>query len=151
MGISVLDKQGSLLYNETHHLNRKKDIKTGVQYLATYDTIESIFDWISKEILFVSNKDILVAYEKVSRHIGIHAAHMYGAITGILELICERRGVEYTNIHVLTIKKIATGSGKASKTDMINAAIEKWKITPSDDNAADSLWIAEAARVLDEK
>src|SRR5687767_14827176 len=41
-----------------------------------------------------------VVYEKVRRHAGTDAAHLYGAIVGVIEEECERRGVHYEGIPV---------------------------------------------------
>jgi Holliday junction resolvasome RuvABC endonuclease subunit len=49
-------------------------------------------------------------------------------------------------IAVATIKKLATGSGRAEKEDVEVAAYTRWAYVPGDDNESDALWIAEYAR-----
>ena len=104
-----------------------------------------------------------VYYEGVARHNGTHAAHVYGAIVGCLQSCCER-GLctgDYIPIPVPTIKKLATGNGRASKDSMLYAAVKKWpkqfplikwKRSKDDDmvlvdktlyDIADALWILE--------
>ncbi len=53
-------------------------------------------------------------------------------------------GIEYTSVHSATLKKFATGDGRASKTDMMKFAKSRWPLQNiQDDNQADALWMAE--------
>jgi Holliday junction resolvasome RuvABC endonuclease subunit len=81
-----------------------------------------------------------VFFERVYRHKGTEAAHVYGAFMYILVMVCEERHIKCTGIPVGTIKKFVTGKGNASKKDMINFA-KNCGYNPADDNAADSLAI----------
>lgn len=85
----------------------------------------------------------LVAYEVVMGHgpSGSLAAHLYGAIVGVLLLTCARLQVPTRGVHVGTAKKLATGSGKADKRAMVRAARDRWGIPVTHDEA-DALWIA---------
>ena len=87
----------------------------------------------------------LVLYEEVMAHKGAHAAHDYGAYKGMLILFCEMNEIPYEGVHVATIKKHATGNGRASKEEVIAAAEEKYgkKITKSDE--ADALMLLDWA------
>lgn len=86
----------------------------------------------------------LVAYE---------AAHMRGgAATEILvglqthcQSIAAEIQVECAPVHTATLKKFATGSGKASKTDMILAASKIKDGQIADDNEADAILLAKWA------
>ena len=87
----------------------------------------------------------LVAYEEVCHHSSYKAAHLYGAFIGILQLRCYQADIECRGYPVGTIKKFATGNGRASKEDMILAA-EKFACREiGDDNEADAICIAELA------
>lgn len=81
-----------------------------------------------------------VYFEEVRRHLGTDAAHLYGGFLATLGAWCESGGVPYSGIPVGTIKKHATGSGRASKEDMIAAAKAKG-FNPCDDNEADAIAI----------
>jgi len=81
-----------------------------------------------------------VKYEVVLAHRGVYAAHVYGAFEGILQMWCEAGKRSYEGIGVGTIKKAATGYGKATKEQMI-AAAEAAGYSPGDDNEADALAI----------
>jgi Holliday junction resolvasome RuvABC endonuclease subunit len=81
-----------------------------------------------------------VFFERVYRHSGTEAAHVYGAFMYTLAAVCEEMHVKCIGIPVTTIKKFATGRGNASKEDMINFA-KRWGYNPLDDNSADALAI----------
>ena len=90
-----------------------------------------------------------IVYEEVHRHIGTEAAHVYGGLMAILQLICCGKGIEYKGVGVGTIKKHATGSGSASKEEMIKSAIQKFKrINVVDDNHADALHLLDYAQKI---
>lgn len=88
----------------------------------------------------------LVAYEVVMGHGpgGSMAAHLYGALVGVLLLTCARMQVAVRGVHVGTAKKLATGSGRADKRAMVRAARDRWGLQVTHDEA-DALWIALAA------
>lgn len=81
-----------------------------------------------------------IFFESVRRHVGTDAAHMYGSYMGHVQSVCLENGIEYEGVPVQTIKKHATGSGNADKTEMVTAAIMRFKtIHIIDDNHADAL------------
>lgn len=88
--------------------------------------------------LIGESKDTVVFYEEVRRHRGTDAAHVYGGIIAIIAALCEENDIPYQGIPVGTIKKRATGSGNASKQEMVDAACEKFGPV-EDDNQADAL------------
>ena len=58
---------------------------------------------------------------------------------GILLEVCDELSLpEPEFVNVASLKKWATGNGKAGKTDMVQACIDKYRYTPIDDNAADA-------------
>ena len=73
--------------------------------------------------------------------------HLRGAGTQILigyvtiiQQICSLWGIQWIEIHSATLKKFATGSGKADKKEMMIAAKErKWKFETDDE--CDALWL----------
>lgn len=82
----------------------------------------------------------LFAYEEVMNWKGAAAAHVFGGLRGqLLSLACSYN-IDVKPVHVGTIKKFATGSGRASKEEMINAARELYPhLTIKDDNEADAV------------
>lgn len=102
------------------------------------------------ELLDKVKPDVVVV-EEIHRHMGADAAHLYGAIVGLIQEECERREpkVPYSSVHWATVKKLATGKGNAKKDAMLAAANARWQLQlgPKDENEADARWIAEAAAV----
>jgi Holliday junction resolvasome RuvABC endonuclease subunit len=89
---------------------------------------------------------VFIAYEEVRRHMGVDAAHMYGALAASIQRVCSERQLDYLAIPVGTVKKLATGKGNAKKDAMLAAAAARWPgIQIEDDNQADAMFIAEAA------
>lgn len=80
-----------------------------------------------------------VVFEEVRRHMGVDAAHAYGAALGIVTSWCEGLVLPYRAVPVGTIKKFATGKGNALKLAMIAAAKIRWGVDAVDDNEADAV------------
>lgn len=89
---------------------------------------------------------IIAGYETVNAHIGVIAAHDYGGYQALLLRIFTDFKISYYGFSVPTIKKYATGSGKATKSEMVLAANNKWNAAFKDDNQVDSLHIASLVR-----
>lgn len=79
-----------------------------------------------------------VYYEAVCAHKGTLAAHRYGAFEGTLQAWCALADLSPTPVPVGTIKRSATGSGRASK-EAVLAAMRARGFAPADDNEADAL------------
>jgi Holliday junction resolvasome RuvABC endonuclease subunit len=74
---------------------------------------------------------------------------MHNELRGVVKLVAAELGVEVVLFKPTTIKKFATGSGRADKGQMIRAAKTILGIAVTDDNVADALFILEAARQPD--
>ncbi len=84
-----------------------------------------------------------VYYEMVMRHIGVHAAHAYGGFLAAMHTAIYRKYdgqalPEVKGLSVTAVKKFWTGSGAATKVDMINAAKARG-YDVKNDNAVDAL------------
>lgn len=93
------------------------------------------------------NPTDLVAYEQPHNRGGAATHSGHGYVTCI-EYVCSGLGVQVESYHSATIKKHATGKGKASKQEMVDACRDRLGIEPQDDNEADALWIRELAAHL---
>jgi Holliday junction resolvasome RuvABC endonuclease subunit len=93
--------------------------------------------WISEIQTSVSELQFLY-FEEVRRHVSTDAAHAYGGFLATLTAWCEHHGIPYQGVPVGTIKKHATGSGRAGK-DAVMAAVRRRGHAPADDNEADAL------------
>lgn len=61
---------------------------------------------------------------------------------GILLEVCDELSLpEPVFLNVMSIKKYATGNGRATKLDMINACVEKYGYRPRTDDEADAFWV----------
>lgn len=92
--------------------------------------------WLQGVIL--RNRPEVIAYEQAHLRGGAASEVIVGLIV-ILKKKCAEHGIEYTDRHTATIKKHATGSGRASKEDMIHMAKVKFGKSVVDDNEADAL------------
>ena len=99
--------------------------------------------WL-KAMAKLTNPQVVV-YE-LAHFRGGHATEILVGMTTRIEEFCESNNIEYGSVHSATLKKFATGSGRANKEDMIKAAQVKYgKIVNSDDEA-DALLILAWAR-----
>lgn len=91
-----------------------------------------------------SNEPIILAYESAHHRGGAATEICVGLVTRVLEIAAEY-GAETMPVHTATLKKFATGNGRASKEDMVKKAAEVLGRQPIDDNEADAVLIAKFA------
>lgn len=78
------------------------------------------------------------------------ARHRYGFIA-VLEHFAFQHSIPLIGLHIVDIKKLATGNTKATKQEMVEAANNNWNVKldvencekNGDDDKADALWIAQ--------
>ena len=76
---------------------------------------------------------------------GGYASDLLVGLMTIVKLFCIRYSIAYMSLHSATLKKYATGSGKASKEEMVLTAEQRYgKVR--DDNQADALHLLAYAR-----
>jgi Holliday junction resolvasome RuvABC endonuclease subunit len=98
--------------------------------------------WLKK--MFQLTVPSLVSYERPLLYGGYATDLLVGFVTRIQEE-CAEHSVACEAVHVSTLKKKATGSGRADKAAMIWAASERFGREIKDDNEADALmllWVA---------
>ncbi len=85
----------------------------------------------------------VIAYEN-----GFHrgkASEFFAGLRWQLRLRCFTNSTPYVLVTPTTLKKYATGNGRAKKYQMHDAALEKWGdlcgLTHSDHDAIDALWL----------
>jgi len=70
------------------------------------------------------------------------AAQVYGGLKAVLEMWCDFHDLPWHSVHVGTLKKFATGSGRATKRDMVSWAKLRWpEQRVHGDDQADALHI----------
>jgi Holliday junction resolvasome RuvABC endonuclease subunit len=80
----------------------------------------------------------LVVYEQAHLR-GGHAVDLLVGMTSRIQEECAGRRIEYGACHSATLKKFATGSGRAEKAAMKEFAARTWGKQPQDDNEGDAL------------
>ena len=71
---------------------------------------------------------------------------MHNELRGIIKLTAQEIGAEAAEFNPRSLKKFATGSGKASKAQMVRAARLLLSVDITDDNIADALFILKMAK-----
>ena len=108
----------------------------GMRFLRFASWLSEMFDLV---------KPSVVTYE-MPHNRGGSATEVLNGMVAIVQKECASRGIEYTSVHSATLKKFATGSGRANKEDMIQACNDKLSKSVKDDNEADALWLLEYAK-----
>jgi Holliday junction resolvasome RuvABC endonuclease subunit len=103
----------------------------GMRYLAFEKWLDETLNRVSPES---------VVWEEVRAHSGTEAAHVYGALMGILTATLERRGIPYRSVPVGTWKLGLTGRGNATK-DEVMASVRDLGLSPSSQDEADAVGI----------
>lgn len=86
-----------------------------------------------------------VYYEQAHQRGGAATRSAMALICAVEQFAYARRIPIYP-VHTATLKKHATGSGRAQKFEIVNAAKEAWpEIEIIDDNHADALWLLDYA------
>ena len=76
----------------------------------------------------------VVAFEQAHHRGGAATQLCVGMSTRVLEA-CAELGLEHTSVHSATLKKFATGSGRASKEEMLATARARWPEVKTHDEA----------------
>lgn len=97
--------------------------------------------WLGELFQLLDGKIDVIVYEQAHHRGGAATAVCVGLATEVQAFAAEH-GIELMTVHTATLKKFATGNGRASKANMIQAAKEKeWN--PVDDNEADAVLLLE--------
>lgn len=132
--VLALDVAEHTGYYSTHGMgtwnfteSAKNDYK---QHLAFRETL----------IAFIKEHQIrVITVEDVTAGTHFTAIRKLSEFRGVLFETCDELGLpEPVLVNLSTIKKYATGNGKASKQDMIDAMIRKYNQIPQTDDTADA-------------
>ncbi len=132
MGIAWLTDCGELRYDCVKLKKRDKE-HHGKRFVMLREFLEELPQL--PEVIY---------YERVRRHLGTDAAHDYGGYVAVLRMYCFQNYIPLKGIGVATVKKYATGNGRADKSMMIEAAKKEFGYDGKNDNEADALWILSA-------
>jgi len=120
----------------TFTIDQKRGESPGMRYIRFNSWLEAMLNGIGPTI---------VIYEQAHHRGGAATEIAFGLITRVQEA-CSARGIEYQKLHSVTLKKFATGRGRASKDDILETARERWGRNVQDHNEADALWMLEWAK-----
>lgn len=96
---------------------------------------------MNEMLKLLDGKIDVIVFEQAHHRGGAATAVCVGLVTEVLAFAAEH-DIETMPVHTASLKKFATGSGRASKTDMIEAAKARgWN--PQDDNEADAQLLLE--------
>lgn len=100
--------------------------------------------WLG-DLLYLQGHIRFVAYEQ-AHHRGGAATEICVNLTGRVQEECAARSIEFVGIHTQTLKKWATGSGRADKNEMVGRATKILGRLPIDDNEADAVLLGMMAQ-----
>ena len=105
----------------------------------------SDFDsWLEKIVASMSvDKPIGLIVHEQPHHRGFNTFHLVG-MAALVNMRAYRVQANVFSAHSASVKKHATGSGRAKKPEMIAAAKEHWPHV-RDDDEADAMWILDYA------
>jgi len=99
--------------------------------------------WLNKLYKLFDTKINVIIYEQAHHRGGAATACCVGLVTEVQAFAAEH-GIEVMPVHTATLKKFATGNGRANKADMVKAAkANGWN--PVDHNEADAILLLEYA------
>jgi Holliday junction resolvasome RuvABC endonuclease subunit len=127
--------KGKIIESGTQDFTKQRGESNGMMFLK-------FRVWLNKLLL---NFPITVVCFEQSHHRGGAATEIGVNLTGRVQEICAEHKIEYATVHTGTLKKYATGSGTASKEDMVKAASKLADRTITSDDEADAIWIAKYA------
>ena len=150
MGYAVVDDRGQFVEAGAWNFAPKKGAHAGARFvLASRQISAFLARVIGVEGLRLGG----IAYEKVRRHDGVQAAHVYGAFEAILLAVCYQLGIEPDTVEVADLKLVATGKGggrQATKDHVLVAAKHRWPGFDGDgrgaEDAADAMFCADIMR-----
>lgn len=88
----------------------------------------------------------IVAMEDLPRN--ARSAGVTGMVQGVIRRELQSRGVPYFLVVPSTLKKAATGNGRASKSEMLDAYTGATGLINRDDNQIDAYWLRQVGLAL---
>ena len=133
-GWCFIDKRGNIIASGVQDFTKKRGESNGLMFLR-------FRKWLQELIKLSSEPVKLIGYEQAHFAGGGPTEICVGLQTHAQSMAAELE-IESAPVHTGTLKKFATGSGRASKDDMIAAASLILKRRPLDDNEADAVHLS---------
>lgn len=152
-GFAVLDGQKRLKSGTWHLWHPRKDRFN--RPWNRWTRFQTALDRLLVQVDFWHNSadQFIVGFEDVHRHTGTRAAHVYGALRAMTEMIEVNYNALVVPISVSAWKRAACGKGNADKAAYIAAMNKRFKMRMDkkrEDEAA-ALGVAEACRLMFEE
>lgn len=126
----ALMKNGKVYESGTQNFSKKDGESNGMLFIKFRNWLGSILDLNVK----------LVVYEQTFSK-SRAASELLSNLRGRIEEECDARKINYTTVYATSLKKWATGSGKADKGQMMARAVAVLGRKPIDDNESDAALI----------
>ena len=130
----ALIEKGIIIESGVQDFSKKRGESNGGMFLRFRKWLSDMFDDMHPSCG-------LVVYEQ-AHHRGGAATEICVNLTGRVQEMCADRNIEFAAVHTATLKKHATGKGKADKEEMIKKARYILNREPFDDNEADAVLMA---------
>lgn len=92
--------------------------------------------------LYLEHPFDVIACEEASFGAGasqMRTMQFHNRLRGVVEMAANKLGASILWYAPATLKKWATGSGKATKEQVMRAVETQWRVVPADDNQADAI------------
>jgi len=130
-------RQNGQIISGVQDFSLKRGDSPGMRYIYFLRWLHKIMDEPPLAEYRNGESDTVV-YEQ-AHHRGGPATEIAAGLATHLQSFCAERGNEHTAVHTATLKKFATGSGRADKAGMILYAKGKLGHDPINDNEADAV------------
>ena len=131
-GWAITRNDGSIWESGVQDFSKRRGESNGAMFLRFRNWLHELMTHCQLEF---------VAYEQ-AHHRGGAATEIGVNLAGRVQEQCAALGIEYAAVHTATLKKWATGSGRAEKSQMIAKVQPMLGRAPIDDNEADAVMIA---------
>lgn len=106
---------------------------------------EERIEWVARRVASTVRKfgpDLFVCVEGYSYGSKGSSMTDLAEMRGVILNRLLRAGIQWDIIAPPTLKKLATGNGRADKAEMVAKAQDEWPGCPDNDNVADAFWLA---------
>lgn len=118
-----------------------KHASPGAKFEIFNRALDGLLEQVGGEIHFVAYEKVQFVAKSSTGASLVSAAQVWGGFFAIMSAWCERHGIPYLGVHVGTLKKFATGNGRATKIDMMRMFQLITDRSPKDDNEADAFHV----------
>lgn len=131
------------MYSGTWDHSQRKGAGEGARFLSLWDRLDTLNAQIPGGFYAVGFEHVTFVPKDAKGAPMLAATQVWSGYHAIMLAWCERNGVLYAGVNTMTLKKFATGNGRAVKADMIRMFQLIAGRSPGDDNEADAFHVLE--------